>query len=201
MKYPNFNKDFNRTPKTVALVVGIFFGVMFVFSIVYTFIIATPLAESLSSFFYSIVRIGICVYLYLIQFDMKKARIGKKIKKNFAGGDAQRAAQMTDEIESELGQPVYSDVANKYRNCNFVLTKNWIVGCQGRYLFRANAVRLDAVKEVEKIHRTVRSGRSGAVARYYELEIKDNNNVTYQFQLRNEESLEDAHYEVMSHRP
>lgn len=157
-------------------------------------------ANFISSALYSVVLIALLVWLYIVQFNLKNARIGKKIKKNFANGDAERASQLVDEIESELAAPVYSDVSKKKKNRNFIVTKNWVIGSDGRNLFRANAVRLDSIKEAEKTLVTVRNRRSGAEAHYYELEIKDNNNVTYHFQLRNEESMEDAYHEVMSHR-
>lgn len=202
--YPNFNQYFNKTPKTTALVCLIFFGTTNVISIIYGLfsVITSKLSfmNFITSALYSVVLIAVLAWLYMVQFNMKNARIGKQIKKNFANGDAERAAQLIDEIESELAAPVYSDVANKKKNRNFVVTKNWVIGSDGRNLFRANAVRLDSIKEAEKTLVTVRNRRSGAEAHYYELEVKDNNNVTYHFQLRNEESMEDAYHEVMSHR-
>lgn len=202
--YPNFNQYFNKTPKITALICLIFFGATNVISIIYGLysVITSGLsvANFISSALYSVVLIVLLVWLYIVQFNLKNARIGKKIKKNFANGDAERASQLVDEIESELVAPVYSDVSKKKKNRNFIVTKNWVIGSDGRNLFRANAVRLDSIKEAEKTLVTVRNRRSGAEAHYYELEIKDNNNVTYHFQLRNEESMEDAYHEVMSHR-
>lgn len=199
-KYPNFNKYFNRAPKVNALIFLIFFGITNVISVIYSVIIVTPFMEFISGALYSVVEIALFAWLYIVQFDMKNARIGKKIKKNFANGDSERAAQMVEQIESELSEPVYSDVSKKKKYCNFIVTKNWVVGSDGRNLHRANAVRLDSVKEAEKTIVTVRNRRSWVETHYYELEIKDNNNVTYHFQLRNEESMEDAYHEVMSHR-
>ena len=204
MKYPNFNKYFNRTPKITALIFLIFFGITNVISIIYGLFSVVTSGLSIVSFItsalYSVVVIALFAWLYIVQSDMKNARIGKKIKKNFANGDSERAVQMVEQIESELSEPVYSDVAKKKKNCNFIVTKNWVVGSDGRNFFRANAVRLDSIKEAEKTIVTVRNRRSWVETHFYELEIKDNNNVTYHFQLRNEESMEDAYHEVMSHR-
>lgn len=197
MKYPNFNKYFNRSPKFAALIGLIFFGITNVISIIYSVTLSMPFMDFISSALYSVVVIALFAWLYIVQFDMKNARIGKKIKKNFANGDSERAAQMVEQIESELSEPEYSDVSKKKKKCNFIVTKNWVVGSDGRNLYRANAVRLDSIKEAEKTNVTVRNRRSGAEAHYYELEIKDNNNVTYHFQLRDEDSMQDAYYEVM----
>lgn len=202
--YPNFNQYFNYSPKGLVKGCLIFFGAVNIFSIIYGVVLLIGSEMSITNFvistIYSLVVIAVFAWLYKMQFDMKKVRIGKKIKKNFANGDAERAAQIVDEIESELAAPVYSDVSNNKKNRNFIVTKNWVVGSDGRNLFRANAVRLDSIKEAEKTHVTVRNRRSGAVAHYYELEIKDNNNVTYHFQLKDEDSMMDAYHEVMSHR-
>lgn len=195
--YPNFNRYFNKSTKLNAKIVLIFFGLFSVSMFIY----AVCLGEySIGMLAYELVRvivtIGLLLYIYLSQFNIKTARIGRTLKKKYAQGDAARAKELADELERELEAPVYSDVSNKKKYCNFVITKNWVIGSDGRNLFRANAVRLDNIKEMEKNVVAVRNRRSWVTNYFYELEIKDKDNTTYRFELRTEDSLGDAYSEV-----
>lgn len=130
-------------------------------------------------------------YFYSTQLTMKRAHIGRSLRKRL--GDSDSVVKALDEMEMEMDQPVYSNVSSRRKNNNFIITKNWIIGAEGMAFFRANAV---AVADVTKVEHHVEVYHGKRTASHFVLTITDKQNKTYDFLLKDEDDLGDAFIEV-----
>ncbi len=188
--YPNFKKYFNKTPRSYLMAMMM----LNVVSIGFTVIMVAMdgdfhlIPKLLVQVIFNLIFWG---YFYSTQITLKRAHIGKSLKKRL--GDSDSMVQALEQMEEEMEHPVYSNFSPRRQNNNFVITKNWIIGAQGMLFFRANAVPLSDVIKVEHQVVIYRGRHSGT---HFALTITDKENKKYEFLLKNEDDLGDAFIEI-----
>ena len=193
-KYQNFTKYFNTVPRTYALILMIFYGISLILCIAVFFVdLGIPggveLMMKVTSLAWAVIVEGFFVNLYVVQSTLKRARIGKQLKKNYGlTGEALDAALA--EINTELENPLYADATKKKKFNSFFVTKNWIVGTEGIMLLRANAVKLADIQTVEKNYYT--RTKRGFTLYYYVVQLTTKSGRVHRFYLRSEENVDMA---------
>lgn len=188
--YPNFKKYFNTTSRSYLKALMMLNIVSLVFTII---------MMDMDAYFHLIPKLIVQVifnlifwgYFYSTQLTLKRAHIGKSLKKRL--GDSDSMVQALEQMEEEMEQPVYSNFSPRRKNNNFVITKNWIIGAQGMLFFRANAVPLSDVIKVEHQVVVYRGRHSGS---FFALTVTDKENKKYEFLLKDEDDLGDAFIEI-----
>lgn len=194
-KYENFVKYFNTYPRTFALIIAVLLGVQLIGSII-AGVFSEGYSLTAASIVSQLIFLGLAVYVYTTQITLTRARIGKHLKK-YAGGDSVKQEEMLQQIDTEIARPRYSDVANKKKYNNFMVTENWIVGTDGMMFMKANAVRIRDVVKVEKNIVNSYRAKSGTTNTYYYLNITDKSDYVYMFFLRGEDNLDAAYDFIM----
>lgn len=188
--YENLNKYFNKTPKIwciVLLVWTIFIGIS---NIALSFVESgVDLLSMIYSAVYVLVIAGVALYLYSVQFSLKKARVGKSLLKQ-ADGNKEVRDRWLDEMESEIESAKYRDIGKKKKGCNFAITDNWIIGAVGFYMARMDAVRLSNIKSIGPFITIVKN--RGARAYFYQVSVTDKNGKEHRFWMRSEENMNSA---------
>lgn len=193
-KYQNFTKYFNTVPRTYALILMIFYGISLIISIALCFVELGIPGEvegimKVTSLMWAIIVEAFFINLYMVQFTLKRARIGKQLKKNYGFTGEELDAALA-EINTELENPRYADATKKNKFNSFFITKNWIVGTEGVMLLRANAIKIADVAKVEKNY-LVRHNRYRKII-YYVLQLTTKSDRVHRFYLRSEENVDMA---------
>lgn len=195
-KYPVFNKYFNRTPKGFALFFFIFYILTCATTVLASiFVPEIPIMIKIVSIAWNLLIIWWLFNIYSSQITLKKARIGKHLKKTH-GVEGDELVAMLDSIEAEMNKPLYADATNKRRYNAFFVTENWLVGTDGIMLVRANACKRSDIKTIEK--NVLTRYRKGITYYYYVLQVTDKNDHIYQFWLRSQENVDMAYDFLMN---
>ena len=192
-KYSTLNKYFNRTPRGFLFVFFLFNAIPTAINIIGAIISFDPIL--LVGTAVSVVFTAFVFYLYYNQLTLKKARLGKHLKKHYNLEGEQLVAAL-DSIENEINAPLYSDATNKRKFNAFFVTQNWLVGTDGIMLLRANACRRDNIKSIETNY-LVRS-KNGFTMYYYVLQVTENDGYVHRFYLRSEENRDMAYDFLMN---
>lgn len=188
--YENLNKYFNKRPKTFLMV--FFVWTIFIALCSIVVIILEPglnISSVIYQAVYSLAVIGVVMYLYSVQFSLKKARVGKSLLKQ-ADGNEEVRDRWLDEMESEIERAKYRNIEKKKKGCNFAITDNWIIGAVGIYLARMDAVRLNNIKSIGPFVTILRS--RGGKAYFYQVSVTDKNGREHRFWMRNEAHMNSA---------
>ena len=193
-KYPNINKYFNRTPKGYL----IFLMVLHILCGGAIFVWILPVPELgwgvKAGYLAYVILVALIIYhFYRSVVGLANARLGKHLKKYY-GLEKEALAAQLDEIEAEVGNPVYADASNKRKYNAFFVTEHWLVGTDGVNLLRANACKREDIVKVDMgVMVKIRKGTSYS---YHILMVTDRNNYTYKFWLRSPEYTEMAYNRV-----
>lgn len=189
-KYPNITKYFNRTPRGWAMFGLIFYGVTSALAVVGSLVSGFGIGPAAVALVWALIICGLMFKLWSDQTTLKKARIGKHLKKYYGlEGDALEHA--FEQMNEELTHPKYADATNKKKSNAFYVTENWLLGTDGIMLMRANACRIDDIKSVEPHLQTVY--RKGITYYYYILKVTNKSDYQHFFWLRSEENVQLAY--------
>lgn len=188
--YENLNKYFNKTPKIWLMVLLVWTILIGVSNIALAFLESgVDLLSMIYQAVYVLVVAGVVMYLYSVQFSLKKARVGKSLLKQ-ADGNKEVRDRWLDEMESEIESAAYRDIGKKKKSCNFAITDNWIIGAAGIYMARMDAVRLTNIQSIRPFITIVKS--KGAKAYYYQVGVTDKSGKEHRFLMRSEENMNSA---------
>ncbi len=190
-KYPNINQYFNKTPK------GYLILLLALHLLISGAILGWLIPVSGLGWGADIVYLAymVCVALVILHFyrnvvTLARARLGRHLKKYYGLENEALEAQL-DEIEAEMGAPVYADVSGRRRYNAFFITRHWLVGTDGVNLLRANACKREDIVKVDM--GVMVKFRKGTSYFYHILMVTDKNNYTYKFWLRSQKNLELAY--------
>lgn len=197
-KYPNINQYFNRTPKGYL----IFLLLLHLLSGGAIFVWLLPVPELGWGVKLVYLAYVVCVALIIYHFyrnvvTLAKARLGKHLRKYY-GLEKEALAAQLDEIEAEVGNPVYADVSDRRKYNAFFITRHWLVGTDGVNLLRANACKREDIVKVDM--GVMVKFRKGTSYFYHILMVTDKNDYTYKFWLRSPEKLEMAYNKCLTTR-
>lgn len=188
--YSNFKKNFNTSPRSYLMAIMLIMVICAAASALIALLDGDfeTVGMSICQVVLNVVFWG---YFYSTQLTLKRAHIGKSLKKRL--GDAGSMVKALDEMEEEMEHPVYSNVSSTRKNNNFMITKNWIIGAEGMALCRANAV---SVHDVAKVEHHVEIYHGKRTASHFVLTITDKKGTTFDFRLKDEDDLGDAFIEA-----
>lgn len=188
--YSNFKKYFNTSSRSYLMAIMLITAILGIASVIMMVLDGDfqLVARGIGQIIIELLFWG---YFYSTQLTLKRAHIGKSLRKRL--GDSDSVVKALDQMEEEMNQPVYSNVSSKRKNNNFIITKNWIIGAEGMAFFRANAV---AVADVTKVEHHVEIYHGKRTASHFVLTVTDKQNKTYDFLLKDEDDLGDAFIEA-----
>lgn len=203
-KYPNFEKYFNTNLKLWSGIMK----VLLVLLIVGVLIVGIKTGEITNLY---TDESSYILIVYVIVASLISRIIRNKKSCSFAntrmGKDLQMrgydAMQVIDRIEAELSSPDFAQIhAGINASANFIITKNWIIGCDEYITMTANAVNVAEVRAVEidsfKTYSYGQMTNAMSSKHYCTLKIIDKNNRCFNFFMLNNECQAAAYTFVMN---